>query len=899
MAASTSTPYELLGIKSSDNDLQLRLAYRARIHEFKEDRLKGSNNRKITTDKFRLICRAYETLSDYDKRKRYDQNKEWVSNVPLAKYTLQQLAAEPDLASELMNRLKNATLRQINAQDSITGHTPLYCAARACNVDAVYYLTDQGAEADLAQKTGSSALHVSAFYGHPEIVRCLLESGADYRIKNSYGNLAESEAFGDDVQRTFINLKKEPFVQAAADQIDWFKANINNISQHIDEQYYRQRQTLLHCACKKGYYNLARWLIDERSANLDIVDINLNSALHLATYGGHASIVKYLLERGANCLLINKWGMTAEQEGIAHGNIITELFRAVRKLDMFEMAANGVDWWFKYHFGDNSPDAVNKEGASLLYIASRCGRTSVAKWLLENGANVDLQLSTGSRSTPLHSAAYHGHLSTVELLLHHGADANIKNQFGETAFDNARSDEIKKLLKKYCENLQENKIITVHLFGDGKSTGNEPLAKIQLHCDATYNDLIKAMPESLRKKYNSFSIARRPLVFNEDNISVLSAVCRARYGKTKFVELPLCITAHESPRYMHSGHVTSDEVVDYNLREFQSKFISKCKTSSINIKDQPDKTQTFTFGNLSFTFPANCVDEDVSIEVQYIFSPNYDTFHLSECVCLFQTRYCNKGDKLKEMPIVSFSNESNARLYNWIQPSPYWFTYNTKHTRLPFIGGVHAFVRHVDIIPDVLCLPPDMFIQAAINKPFTSRQNPVPCQCLKIREHNSKVFPHIAYHGTSIGVIPSILMDGLVMPSTVVSSGFRVCPPDNHIARGVSAFNIDDFSNGIFLSPSIYYCSDPAYAVTFSDGDQRLIAVLECSLKENSFGAFPCTVPGYVAHPDDNVKAIEWRLTNPAAIEIISILFIPVIKSRIAAARLRANKLGVDPNAVT
>jgi hypothetical protein len=221
---------------------------------------------------------------------------------------------------------------------------------------------------------------------------------------------------------------------------------------------------------------------------------------------------------------------------------------------MFEMAANGVDWWFKYHFGDNSPDAVNKEGASLLYIASRCGRTSVAKWLLENGANVDLQLSTGSRSTPLHSAAYHGHLSTVELLLHHGADANIKNQFGETAFDNARSDEIKKLLKKYCENLQENKIITVHLFGDGKSTGNEPLAKIQLHCDATYNDLIKAMPESLRKKYNSFSIARRPLVFNEDNISVLSAVCRARYGKTKFVELPLCITAHESPRYMHSGH---------------------------------------------------------------------------------------------------------------------------------------------------------------------------------------------------------------------------------------------------------------------------------------------------------------------------------------------------------
>jgi DnaJ-class molecular chaperone len=71
MAASTLTPYELLGANPPDNDLHLRLAYRARIHEFKEDRLKGSRNRKITAEKFRLICRSYETLSDYEKRERW------------------------------------------------------------------------------------------------------------------------------------------------------------------------------------------------------------------------------------------------------------------------------------------------------------------------------------------------------------------------------------------------------------------------------------------------------------------------------------------------------------------------------------------------------------------------------------------------------------------------------------------------------------------------------------------------------------------------------------------------------------------------------------------------------------------------------------------------------------
>src|SRR5690606_5171391 len=121
--------------------------------------------------------------------------------------------------------------------------------------------------------------------------------------------------------------KEIPYVQAAANKLQWFKDNIHNLNQHIDEQYYAQRQTLLHCASKKGHLNLVHWLVEKCSANLDIVDINLNSALHLAAYGGHISVVEYLLNRGANSLLINKSKMTAEQEGEYHGNAILELFQ--------------------------------------------------------------------------------------------------------------------------------------------------------------------------------------------------------------------------------------------------------------------------------------------------------------------------------------------------------------------------------------------------------------------------------------------------------------------------------------------------------------------------------------------------------------------------------------------
>ncbi|CAF0971206.1 unnamed protein product, partial [Rotaria sordida] len=54
----------------------------------------------------------------------------------------------------------------------------------------------------------------------------------------------------------------------------------------------------------------------------------------------------------------------------------------------------------------------------------------------------------------------------------------------------------------------------------------------------------------------------------------------------------------------------------------------------------------------------------------------------------------------------------------------------------------------------------------------------------------------------------------------------------------------------------------------------------------------------YVAHEGDDINAIEWRLTNPADIEIISVLFIPVIISKTEAVKSRAKKLGVNPNSV-
>ena len=81
---------------------------------------------------------------------------------------------------------------------------------------------------------------------------------------------------------------------------------------------------------------------------------------------------------------------------------------------------------------------------SLLYLSARNGYYNITEYLLNMGINVNEIQKNGS--TALHGAAYYGQTLIIQLLIDHGINTSIKNEFGHTAADEAKTQFIKELI---------------------------------------------------------------------------------------------------------------------------------------------------------------------------------------------------------------------------------------------------------------------------------------------------------------------------------------------------------------------------------------------------------------------------------------------------------------------
>jgi cytohesin len=207
--------------------------------------------------------------------------------------------------------------------------------------------------------------------------------------------------------------------------------------------------TPLHLAAANGQKHIVECLL-EREASIDAKSARGDTPLLLAVQRGHQQIAAFLLDQGADIHAKGNINNTSLHIAALRGDIeLVELLVSrgadinARNISNNTPMHNAV-----YYYGhtqvvkfflDKGMD-VNDRGAAdytPLQIAARQGHMNLTKFLIEQGASINVRQRIPNGDTPLHTAAWRGHKAIAELLVSHGTDVNARNDNGETPLHHA------------------------------------------------------------------------------------------------------------------------------------------------------------------------------------------------------------------------------------------------------------------------------------------------------------------------------------------------------------------------------------------------------------------------------------------------------------------------------
>ncbi|XP_059167364.1 ankyrin repeat domain-containing protein 50-like [Physella acuta] len=297
-------------------------------------------------------------------------------------------------------------------------------------------LLDAGANVNLADKEGRTALHIAADQDYVKIVKLLLDRGADINRKDVNGCTP--------LHYCAQNRKSDMIVfllEAGASE---------NIRDNED-------QTALHYAVRFMSNESVKTLVTCNDI-LDITDVNGQTALHYSVQKNYRNSVltETLLKARVKVNIRDKEGKTALHYAAMFGYKQT------------------VQTLLKYTDGLDIGDNFNQ---TALHYSAKSGETEIMEMLLEAGAGVDVKDQYGK--TPLHYINNSYASEVIKVLIQHGANLDIVDFFGQTALDVAAQEnhyhavEVLKQngVKSSKENQEEiNTVLDCSIFQEVKST---------------------------------------------------------------------------------------------------------------------------------------------------------------------------------------------------------------------------------------------------------------------------------------------------------------------------------------------------------------------------------------------------------------------------------------------
>ncbi|CAL1272132.1 unnamed protein product [Larinioides sclopetarius] len=329
------------------------------------------------------------------------------------------------------------------------GNTPLMFACAAGHVDIVRILLDAGARVEDHNENGHTPLMEAASAGHVEVAKLLVERGASI---NTHSNEFKESALTLACYKGHLEMVRF-LLEAGADR-----------EHKTDEMH-----TALMEASMDGHVEVARLLLDS-GAQVNMPADSFESPLTLAACGGHVELAMLLLDRGANIEEVNDEGYTPLMEAAREGheemakNILkpkavpglnlpstnasvssSEKSKRLMTRNVRKRALETLNQLspLKQKFQDKSADinAQTEETQETALTLACCGGfLEVADFLIKAGADIEL-----GASTPLMEAAQEGHLELVRYLINAGANVNATTATGDTALtyacENGHTDE--------------------------------------------------------------------------------------------------------------------------------------------------------------------------------------------------------------------------------------------------------------------------------------------------------------------------------------------------------------------------------------------------------------------------------------------------------------------------
>ncbi|KAK9876233.1 hypothetical protein WA026_012534 [Henosepilachna vigintioctopunctata] len=257
---------------------------------------------------------------------------------------------------------------------------------------------------------GQAALHVAARLGQSEIVKVLLEAGANVNEADLDGwTPLRAAAWGGhtEVVELLVNHC------CVLDSVD------------------AENRTALRAAAWSGHEEIVKILL-RRGASVNLTDHEGRTALIAAAYMGHNEIVEHLLEAGADINHADADGRTA----LSVAALCAPRSPGVNVVQtLLERGA--------------SVDHEDKEGMTPLLVASFEGHRDVCEILLENEADVDHTDHSGR--SPLWAAASMGHAPVVALLLFWGCCIDSMDSEGRTVLSVAAAQGCVEVVKQLLD----------------------------------------------------------------------------------------------------------------------------------------------------------------------------------------------------------------------------------------------------------------------------------------------------------------------------------------------------------------------------------------------------------------------------------------------------------------